>query len=261
MLLYPQLLSGATAQFPLQRTYSVSNVINRQEDGSCYRATSVDPPLLSWELRYEHLTGLEMDALKAFFEAARGRCNTFTFLDPAGNLLAWSEDLSNAVWEKSPLATVVASDNEVGRVSRLMGGGAGTPRISQLLACPARALINLSLMARTDGLGKLRVALSDASGRAESSLMLDDTWRRCSVSHQGSGQSEGKTAELSFDEGMQIDVTQVCVSAQPGPGSYVKSTGLSGVKTLTRFDQDIFTVTATNQNDFSCVVKLRNRLT
>lgn len=261
MLLYPQLLSGATAQFPLQRTYSVSNVINKQEDGSCYRATSVDPPLLSWELRYKHLTDLEVDTLKDFFEAARGRSNTFTFLDPAGNLLAWSEDLSKAVWEKSPLLTVVALDTDFPKVSSLTGRGAGAPRISQLLACPASALINFSLMARTDGSGALHVAVSDASGRAEKSFMLDRTWRRYSVSHQGSGQSEGKTTELSFDEGMQIEVTQLCVSAQPGPGSYVKSSGLSGVRTSTRFDQDTFTVTAANQNDFSCVVKLRNRLT
>ena len=59
-----------------------------------------------WRLRYEELTDGEMDTLRSFFEGVEGRLGTFTFLDPAGNLLAWSEQLDAEVWEKDPLVTV-----------------------------------------------------------------------------------------------------------------------------------------------------------
>jgi hypothetical protein len=260
MLFYPQLLSGAIAQFPLRRTYSVSNVTNLQEDGSRFRATGVDPAWVSWELRYDSLTGSEMDALRSFFEVAQGRQKTFTFLDPAGNLLAWSEDLSQAVWEKSPLVSAAALDSERGKAFRLSSGGAGAARISQLLACPASALLCFDLWARVEETGGVRLAISDSSGRVERGIALDRKWRRCFVAQQGAGDSLGKTVELTFAEGFQVEVAQLSVSPQRGAGNYVRSGGVSGILTATRFDQDSLTISATDENSFACVVQLRSRL-
>jgi hypothetical protein len=43
-------------------------------------------------LSYTALSDAELAALEQFFASAQGTLNGFTFLDPAANLLAWSED-------------------------------------------------------------------------------------------------------------------------------------------------------------------------
>ena len=55
---------------------------------------------VEWQLQYANLSDTELAALQQFFTAMEGSLNSFTFLDPAANLLAWSEDLTNAVWRR-----------------------------------------------------------------------------------------------------------------------------------------------------------------
>jgi len=57
-------------------------------------------------LAYAGLTDDEVGALQEFFAATEGTLNSFTFLDPTGNLLAWSDKLDNAAWAKDPFFSI-----------------------------------------------------------------------------------------------------------------------------------------------------------
>ncbi len=127
MLLFPQLLSGAIAQYPLRKSYALSNVTNLQEDGSRYRSGATNPADLSWTLNYTHLSQQECDSLSSFFRKTSGRAVPFTFLDPFSNLLSWSEDLSQPIWDKS--ASLSTFENRRIRIHRIsVFGLTGQPR-------------------------------------------------------------------------------------------------------------------------------------
>ncbi len=259
MLLYPQLASGALAQFPLRRIYSWTHVTNLQEDGSRYLESATENASLTWQLRYDHLTAAEAETLTAFFELTRGRLQTFTLLDPVGNLLLWSEDLSKPFWERSPALTVSELDSEWGPSFILGSAGSGT--LQQALPCPASALLCFSMYARADQPSGLGLSVWDVSGRTEKTFPVDGNWRRIFVTQAGTGASLGKTVEVSLSAGSQVQIAQISVNAQPAPGAYVATAHVGGVYPTARMDQDTLSVTASGPNDFSCAVQLTARLT
>ena len=91
---YPQLGSGALSQFPVQKIRRTRTVVNQAADGSTIKLADPAGAITEWDLTYTDLSDEEASALLAFFVAVEGTLNGFTFLDPAGNLLAWSDDLT-----------------------------------------------------------------------------------------------------------------------------------------------------------------------
>ena len=140
MLVYPQLGSGALSQFPVQKTRRTRTVINRAADGSTIGWPIRQAEITEWLLTYADLSDEEAAALRTFFDAAEGTLNGFTFLDPTGNLLAWSEQLDDDVWQQDPLLSLTdgISDPWGGtrawRLSNQRRGGPGGRR--RRLAAP-----------------------------------------------------------------------------------------------------------------------------
>ena len=108
MLVYPQLETGALAQFPVHKARRPRTVINRAPDGSTIRIPDPAAETTEWLLTYKDLSDEEATALRSFFDAAEGTLQGFTFLDPTGNLLAFSEQLDDDVWQRDPLLTINA---------------------------------------------------------------------------------------------------------------------------------------------------------
>src|ERR1700749_3291790 len=99
MSAYPQLTTGTLSQFPITKRIQPRTVVNSLADGSSVRLADVNGGTVGWKLQYKELSDAELTSLQQFFVACEGSLNTFTYLDPAGNLFAWSEDLSNSAWK------------------------------------------------------------------------------------------------------------------------------------------------------------------
>ena len=69
-LIYPQLTTGALAQYPIKRSKAVHTAVNRMEDGSKILYFDTQGSTLSWDLQYAGLAQQEMTALQALFESA-----------------------------------------------------------------------------------------------------------------------------------------------------------------------------------------------
>ena len=108
MATYPQLGSGALSQFPVQKNRRARTVVNQAADGRTIKLADPAAKVTEWVLTYAELSDEEATALLGFFAATEGTLNGFTFLDPVGNLLAWSEQLDEAVWQKDPLLTLIS---------------------------------------------------------------------------------------------------------------------------------------------------------
>ena len=103
MLVYPQLGTGALSQFPIRKERRARTVINSTADGRAIKLADPAAVTTTWQLEYAELMDSEAGAIEAFFASAEGTLNGFTFLDPAGNLLAWSGQLDDAVWARGPM--------------------------------------------------------------------------------------------------------------------------------------------------------------
>jgi len=118
MLVYPQLATGALSQFPVQKRRRLRTVVNTSLDGRAIKLTDPGAETTEWQLAYAGLTDDEVAALQEFFAATEGTLNSFTFLDPTGNLLAWSDKLDNAAWAKDPFFSIAGgiADPAAGRM-------------------------------------------------------------------------------------------------------------------------------------------------
>src|SRR5712691_11780035 len=112
MLVFPQLATGAAALYPVLRRTRARTVVNSLADGRTVVYQDGDGGSEEWELRATGLTGAEKTAIEALFAATLGRLATFTFLDPAGNLLARSEEFGDPVWMNGAAIQLTPGTND-----------------------------------------------------------------------------------------------------------------------------------------------------
>jgi hypothetical protein len=251
--MYPQLTTGAFSQFPLRKRRQTRTVTNTAADGSSIKLTDPNGALTEWQLRYEGLSDTELSNLQQFFTTAEGSLNGFTFLDPAGNLLAWSEDLTNAVWAAGPfLASASGVTDPLGgtRAFHLTNSGQGAQSLSQTLNAPAGYLYSLSAYVRAAQI--TTVTLLIGSNRA--AAIAGPNWSRISFTASGDPTAASLLFGIELPPGA-IDVFGPQTEAQATPSAYQKST-TGGVYENARFGDDAFSYTTTDVNRHSTTVNI-----
>lgn len=254
MLVFPQLFSGALSQFPAKKQQLQRTVVNTSADD--YNIRLDDPPGAQtlWTLQFRDLSDAEIQALAAFFTSTEGSLNPFTFLDPAANLLGWSEDFTNAVWTKDPDLTLTAS------VTDPLGGtgaftfansGAAPQGINQTLNAPPTYQYAFSIYARSQG----GATLTMQAGTTTATFSLIPGWQRFSI--VGSAASTATAIEFiaQISANASADVFGPQAEAQGVPSAYKKSS-TGGVYQNARFHDDAFTYTTTDVNRHSATVNI-----
>lgn len=256
---YPQLTSGALSQFPLKKSVEMRNAVNSLADGSSVKLADTNGSSTHWQLQYAGLTGIETAALQQFFEACEGSLNGFTFVDPAGNLLAWSEDLTNAVWQAESLLAVTggATDPLSGtQAFTLVNSSAAGQGISQTLNSPGGYVYTLSAYIQASQSAALTLSI----GSQSKIVTAGASWTRVTLT------ASGDPAASSIAFGIQcapgaVTVFGPQVEAEPSASAYQKST-TGGVYQNARFQDDAlqFTATAPNQNSVTVNILYVNHL-
>jgi hypothetical protein len=193
------------------------------------------------------LTDEEIGALEAFFASVEGRLLGFTFLDPTSNLLAWTEDLGNAVWQRDPMLTATKIEDSW----HLANGGAGMQVIAQSIAGPGDYRYCLSVYVRAAQ--AMDVTLRIASQRAVRHANGD--WTRIVFSANGDSGAESVLFGLEVPAGGSLEVRGIQVEPQSGASVYKVATQ-GGVYEDARLSEDSLAVTTTGPNRHSCVVKI-----
>ena len=103
MLVFPQLTTGAAALYPVTKQGLQRTVVNALADGSTVVYADPDGAIAGWTLRATGLTLTEWNAIENLFQQTAGMAETFTFLDPVGNLLLQSENFSAGAWTPGAL--------------------------------------------------------------------------------------------------------------------------------------------------------------
>jgi len=237
---FPQLSTGATSQYPFTKMAVTRTVTNKLEDGSTIRLA--DPVTqLKWELSYTGLSQSEWTALSEFFTAMQGGLRTFTFADPTGNLLSWSEDFSQTVWSKDSLLVVGAGipDPEQGTSAWSVTNTAQAAQgIVQQIPAPGSYKYCFSVYLRCAQACSISLRCIANSIEQDSPNLVNSEWARYTQSVALSSPVDGLSFGLLLPAGIALDVFGMQVEAQPAAGAYKKTSEQSGVYLNSRFAQD-----------------------
>jgi hypothetical protein len=263
MLYYPQLASGAVSQFPVSRSLDMRTVSNQLPSGFTIRMSDPGWQKVQWQLRYSGLTDSERSSIEDVFESSEGQLNTFTFLDPMANLLAWSEDWTQAVWTADPLLQVTSgAADPLGNsdAMQLTNSGLTTQQVVQTIAGPSAFLYCYSVYVRSAAPTTIQLVQSTTGQTSLTPVVAGASWTRVTTPVSLSIQQDGIGFGVQLPAGGQVQVFGAQVEAQPEAGLYKKTTDLGGVYTSTRFATDLLTFTADAVNQHSGQVDLISSL-
>jgi hypothetical protein len=254
MTTYPQLGSGALSQFPVQKTRRARTVVNQAADGSTIKLSDPAGMVTEWTLTYVDLSDAEATALLGFFTATEGTLNGFTFLDPVGNLLAWSDQLVEAVWQKDPLLSLTpgVADPLGGTLAwRLSNSGGAEQGVGQTLAAPGQYQYCLSAYVRA----ATATSVGFTAGSQTAQRAVTSQWTRIAWTSNGDPQATSVRFGVEVGAGQAVEVYGLQVEAQAAASGYRAST-LGGVYEDAHLGDDVLTITSTDVNRHSCTVKI-----
>lgn len=256
MLCFPQISTGAVAQYPLKKRVMRRRVLNEMPGGAVVRGSDPDSMIYEWELRYSGLSDAERAAFESFFEAVEGRLGTFVFLDPMGNLLRWSGDLSRDVWTADGMLQVadgISGPNGEAGASRLTNTGQSMQGIGQVAPAPASLRYVLSCYVRSEGgcAGELSMGgvLAQFEARAK--------WQRV-ICTGTPGAGDEFRCGLSIEGGGVVEVYGLQLEAQPMPSPYKPTAQVSGIHAA-RLGDDRVVFTAHGRDDHSLTLRVISR--
>jgi hypothetical protein len=255
MLVFPQIVTGGSALYPVTRRSVQRTVVNILGDGRADVFADPDGAMAAWELRASGLTLAEWNAIEALFQATSGMCDTFTFLDPTGNLLAESEDFGAAAWTRGGLIQLTAGIGDplgTTRATRVVNAGQTMESLTQTLNVPGNFHYCVSLWARSAGGSSVTLAAANVTR----TVVLGAQWQRVFAS----GNPGQTTTSVSFGaqlaSGASIDLFAMQAEAQLAPSDYRKTGVRGGVYSKARFASDQLTVTAQGTDVYDAVIRI-----
>ena len=262
MLYFPQLSSGALAQYPLRRSQKKRTIWNDCIDGSDVRLADVGATTVEWHLPYSGLTQDEWQALIGLFQQTEGRLQTFSFFDPADNLLRYSGTLDNTIWVKDPLLQPLAGIiDPLGQTDawQLTNAGSAPQALSQTIEIPGSYVCCFSAYARSSSPVQITMTRTDSDAGISSLQEIGPDWRRLQLSGSVGGAATSGTYSISLPPGAVVDVFGLQVEAQPQPSDYKRTYSNCGVYPATRFAEDSLTTKAVAINNYSVNISLTSR--
>lgn len=257
MIYFPQLSSGAAGQFPVKRVRSARTVVNEACEG--YQIKLADPgaAITEWHLSFDELSDQELAALEALFQAAEGRLTPFTFLDPADNLLAWSEQQNQAVWQADPLLALTGGvPDPVGGTAayQIANSTASMLMLQQSINAPASLDYCLSLYARSDQSSRVWLV----RGSATDARAISPQWTRLTSTGQLQDNADSISFGIALDPGSVVNIFGIQAEAQITASPYKQTAEMGGVYPNARFRDDTLTITTIGPSRHSCELDIVN---
>jgi hypothetical protein len=258
MSLFPQIGTGSVAQFPLTRSQTWRTIMNQLESTEQIMLPDAAASQIVWRLGYQDLTDTETGALSSLFASSRGSFGAFTFIDPMANLLGWSEDLSQAVWQLGLLQYASGLSDPLGtlRASSITNPSAGPQTLEQTVALPGSYIACFSVYLRSDTAGSVTLHRDGTSV----TVAVGPAWQRVYVNGAGSSGAVQASFSISVAAAQTIDVWGWQVEVQPYPSAYRQTTAPRGIYEETYFENDELSIASTSCGLSSCDIRLLSRV-
>lgn len=246
-LFFPQLLSGALAQYPIEKKTEFRSVVNVMPDGTVWAFEDPGATRSTWQLSYVELEQADITALQSHFAACRGPIFPFTFIDPTANMLAQSSDLTATPWIVDSGLVLQANAADP------LGGSAGFSvtnigqaplAIKQVLSVPANYQYCFSLYAFSSGGATVTLSRTGVVATDDSAHYVGNSWTRL----VSSGRLNEASSQISFaatmQPGQQVTLFGLQAEAQSAPSRYMATTQRGGVYSKAHWASSDFPVVA-----------------
>lgn len=259
MLVFPQLTTGAAALYPVTRQTVQRTVVNTLPDGSTVVYSDPDAAQTMWKLQLKGLTAAEWGSIEALFDAVAGQWQTFTLLDPAGNLFANSELMSAGSWTNGALISLTTGIGDplgTMRATRVVNTGVAAEAVTQVLALPGDYRYCLSTWAKTVGGSSVTLEASTMGASASATFSLTTNWQRISIPVELGAATMSVTFGAQLAAGATVDLFGMQVEAQPAASDYKMTGEQGGVYANARFAGDSLTVRAESTDAYDSVIRM-----
>lgn len=262
-LFFPQLTSGSLAQYPIRRVHATRSIMNILPDGTTIVSPDPDAQQMIWQLAYSGLSQMEVGALQALFAATNGPFRAFTFIDPTGNMLSNSIDLTQSTWQASNSVTIKSG------IADANGGTAGLvltnqsqayQEITQTLVVPANYQYCFSLYAASNLPAELILARRGSSVQASDGLPVGPGWQRIVSSGRLNDAGTQLSVAIGLAAGQQVQVFGPQLEPQLAPSFYAATTQVGGVFPNAHWAANELTVTAEGPDSYSTVVSIETAI-
>jgi hypothetical protein len=261
MRYFPQLETRTAGQYPLRRERHERVVRHESLDGRLRTYYDGNSSRVGWVLRYEGLTDGERAAIDALFAECEGRLQTFSFLDPAANLLKWSEDYNQTAWTLGPLLFTEPGHPDpwdTFRATLVRNDGSALQGISQTIDASGTLQYCLSVWAGGAG-SKFRLRIESGGAVTERAFTAGPRYQRYTVSAKPGPAAETVTFSLLLEPGYALSLTAAQAEAQPAPGGYRRTNSRSGVYRNARFAEDELAWTQQAPNNNAAEIRIESR--
>lgn len=250
MALFPPLNSnGLLVQRPYGWTQAFLTAAETQPSGRRYASAQRTEPLRRYALAYGQLTDAEAGVLEAFFDQMKGRYGQFGWLDPAGNLVRYSEDFGHASWVKQAVTAGAAVADPFGgtRATALTFAGLGILKTDLEPAGLNGYVLCASAWLKAAGAGQAcDIGITDDGSYHYRTAPIPQEWTRIWYTRKITGTGTVTWAMQCPGGGLQICSPQM--TATPGPGPYVRSPAMYGYRPKCFFGTDTLAVRVLGPN-------------
>jgi hypothetical protein len=253
-MFFPQMSTGAMAQYPIKKTTVTRAITNVLIDRSMILLADAAASKIIWEMRFAELSTADVEALQGHFQACCGAYHAFTFIDPTDNMLASSADLTSPSWTKDPLIDIAvgqADPNGALNAFTVTNTGSTTQALSQSLVVPANYQYCFSLYASTTEAATLTLGRKGATDAALDAFQIGPKWTRITSSGRLNDAGTQLTVAVNLAPGQQIDLFGLQLEAQVEPSRYRRTDQAGGVYRCCHWATDVLSVTAQAPELFS----------
>jgi hypothetical protein len=258
-LFFPQLSSGAVAQFPFSKKKSIRTIQNMLADGTMLLNPDPNATRITWDLNFNALSSADIDAIQAHFTACLGPYRAFTFIDPSDNMFLFSSDLLNSAWTTSPNIQLTA-----GIADPLGGSGAFTvtnngqipETIGQTILVPCNYQYCFSVYVRSSTNSSLILSRSGSTNSASNSSSCGPNWSRVVSAGRLSDSGTSLTAAIELLPGQSVQVFGPQLEPQIEPSGYCSTASVSGVYTYAHWVANQFWMSADAPGSFATTLSI-----
>ena len=258
-LAYPQLTSGALVQYPLRKTKTVRTIKNILPDGSMVLLPDSSTNRTIWQVEYSHLSFADVQALQSHFTACKGPLNAFTFIDPTGNMLVSSADLTTAAWQKSTLLQIQAGilDPFGGTTAQTVANfGQVEQELSQVLVVPANYQYCFSVYAASDEPTSITLFRRGLDSQQLTRMNVCSGWNRLVLSGRLADSGTSLSVGISLDAGIQVKLCGMQLEAQIAPSRYQQTAQVGGVYANAHWAIEELQITVQDTNSYATAVSI-----
>lgn len=207
-----------------------------------------------WQLQYSALSPPDLQALTSLYQACAGPVHSFTFIDPADNMLTSSAAFATPAWNvPSTIAISSGAPDPVGGTNAfvLTNTGQASQAVTQTLAVPAWYEYCFSLYVVSKQPSSLTLIRQGAASQTANACPVGANWSRIVSAGPLSDSSSTFTVGIELSAGQQVAIYGPQLEPQGAPSRYRSTTSNGGVYRNAHWGADEFLITAQAPNLFA----------